>query len=793
MSNLVVRILAKDLTGAGFASASAQTRKLEAAVSRASQRMGRFGLIAAAGVGVAIYKFAQFDKKIAEIGTLLGKVTEKDIKRMSKEVRGLAITYGQSLDDMAKAKYDIISAGFTKAADSSKLLAQASKLAVAGVSEVGGTAKLLTKTLNAYGLSVEHAADVSDIMFTTVRLGQTTIEELVGSVGNVASIARSAGLKLKDLGSMMAALTAGGLDTQIAAVALRGALQALAAPTEQGIQGMKKYGIEIKRFADGTLDIVNTMKQFEGLNLEAIKDIIPDVRAANAVANVASNMGKLVYIVAEMEKRAGATGIAFDKMSARLDFKIKQMKAQLGSAMVEIGDKLSFVAEGLVGLVEWFSKLNAPMQVAIGTFGVLTVAIMAFATALTIALGPFGVLYAAAGALGIALIAMGVAAATADTETEKLGKTAETTASQLGKLQTRLEQLNEKQLGIRIKQLGWLMRGLTKDFEEGKIAPENYVTKLRDLKLELKAVQNQIKTLREGPKDTGDTGSDAPKIEQRITDWQVFYDSLEEKDKSAVDNWAMEQDRQMAMEAEYMQTRMEMDAILNNAGIESAEKKRIALLRLKIQERQDAERETKRQVEMEEIAAANRLSIIQDVLSRLAGSFGQHTAIAKAALIAQATMDTYAAANRAYAALFPPWNFIAAAAVTAAGLANVAKISGMSRGGFVEPVRAQTGMVSQGFDTQPAMLRPGEAVISTEHTRDNLPAIRQIMAGQSPSGSSGGGGDVTISPSFNIQAWDGNDVRRVVRSADFRNTIVDMIEDGLLKLNVNGSRVQGMR
>lgn len=67
-------------------------------------------------------------------------------------------------------------------------------------------------------------------------------------------------------------------------------------------------------------------------------------------------------------------------------------------------------------------------------------------------------------------------------------------------------------------------------------------------------------------------------------------------------------------------------------------------------------------------------------------------AVGKAAGIAQATIDTYAAATRALASAPPPFNFALAAAVTAAGLANVARISGvpLAEGGVVMPTRGGT-------------------------------------------------------------------------------------------------------
>ncbi len=61
-------------------------------------------------------------------------------------------------------------------------------------------------------------------------------------------------------------------------------------------------------------------------------------------------------------------------------------------------------------------------------------------------------------------------------------------------------------------------------------------------------------------------------------------------------------------------------------------------------------------------------------LNTAAGLFAEHTAANKALRVASAVIDTYAGANTALASSPPPFNFIQAAAVIAAGLANVKKI-----------------------------------------------------------------------------------------------------------------------
>lgn len=94
--------------------------------------------------------------------------------------------------------------------------------------------------------------------------------------------------------------------------------------------------------------------------------------------------------------------------------------------------------------------------------------------------------------------------------------------------------------------------------------------------------------------------------------------------------------------------------------------------------------------------------------------------IGKAAGISQATIDTFAAANRALASAPPPFNFALAGLVTAAGLANVARISGvaLAEGGVVLPQRG-------GVQATIAEAGKAEAVIplDDEEAQEKLEAI----------------------------------------------------------------------
>lgn len=94
------------------------------------------------------------------------------------------------------------------------------------------------------------------------------------------------------------------------------------------------------------------------------------------------------------------------------------------------------------------------------------------------------------------------------------------------------------------------------------------------------------------------------------------------------------------------------------------------------------------------------------------------SAIGKSAAIANATIDGYAAVQKALASAPPPVNFALAAAVGAATAANVAKIAGVNfeNGGIVG--------ATKGPDNQLASIRTGEMVLNAEDQRNLFNMIK---------------------------------------------------------------------
>ena len=104
----------------------------------------KVSVLAGAGIAALSVKLAgDFSKNLREVSTLMDNTSEKSIKKMSKELRLLSQTSGLALSSLSKAKYDVVSAGFSDASESAQILAASTQLAVGGVTSASAAADLI--------------------------------------------------------------------------------------------------------------------------------------------------------------------------------------------------------------------------------------------------------------------------------------------------------------------------------------------------------------------------------------------------------------------------------------------------------------------------------------------------------------------------------------------------------------------------------------------------------------------------------------------------------------------------
>lgn len=139
----------------------------------------------------------------------------------------------------------------------------------------------------------------------------------------------------------------------------------------------------------------------------------------------------------------------------------------------------------------------------------------------------------------------------------------------------------------------------------------------------------------------------------------------------------------------------------------------------------------KEQIEIDKATSkqrADNLASTFNTIATLSESGNKElAAIGKAAAITTATIDGFAAVQKALASAPPPFNFALAALVGVATAANVAKIAGVGLKGGIDSV---PGVGSH--DQFPAVLAPNERVVPAQTNKD----LKEFLASQKNGGSS---------------------------------------------------------
>lgn len=355
--------------------------KLGGLAGTITPEMGRLGTQATiaggaitAALGMAGNASAQYGRQIAEVGTLSGEARDM-LGEYRTELLSLSAEYGQSTEALTKGLYDSVSAGIA-AGDAIQFMADASKMAIGGVTDVSTSVDLLTSVLNAYGAEASEAAHYSDVMFATVQKGKTTIPELAANMGKIASTAAMAGIPIEEVGAALATMTAKGLRTEIATTSLAATIAVLMKPTKELSAALSSAGYasgEALLKAEGLTGAMKFLSEASGgsaAELSVLLGSIESVRGASALTSDGA-----VGLAANLEymgDSAGAASGAFGNLAGTSAFSMQQAAASTKAAIISIGAAMEGHMARLAAVTGWVSRMVAEHQTlawVIGTLG----------------------------------------------------------------------------------------------------------------------------------------------------------------------------------------------------------------------------------------------------------------------------------------------------------------------------------------------------------------------------------------------------------------------------------------
>ncbi len=360
---------------------------------------GAAGLTAAAGLGLAIKKFSDFDKQMSAVKAATHETTgNMNLLRAAavqagKDTAFSATEAAQGIENLAKAGVSteaILGGGLKGALD----LAAAGQIDVATASEVAATA--MTQ-FNLAGSQVPH---IADLLAAGAGKAQGEVGDLAMALKQSGLVASQFGISVEDTTGTLAAFASAGLLGSDAGTSFKTMLLALANPSKESAAAMKALGINVYDAQGafiGVAPLAEQLKtQLSGLTEEqrnaAMAQIFGNdaIRAANVLySNGAAGITDWVSKVDDAGYAAETARLKTDNLAGD----VERLGGAFDTALIQQGSGANSVLRGIVQTADS----------AVSAFADLPPAVSGTATALAAV--------TAAGGLSAAAVLKGVGAA----------------------------------------------------------------------------------------------------------------------------------------------------------------------------------------------------------------------------------------------------------------------------------------------------------------------------------------------------------------------------------------------
>ncbi len=410
--------------------------QLAASLNQAAEGVARLADQAKQLLIKPVVEFADFEKKVAEVGTLIDDSFATN-EQLAKIAEDTAAVFGGKAVDQAAALYDVISAGAKDASIATEVLAVANELAIAGVTDTKTAVDGLTSVLNAFQRPMSEATDFSDKFFVAVQKGKTTVPELANSIGKLAPLAKGLGLDMSQTAGAIAALTSQGIKTSEAVSGLKAAFANILTPSEKARKEAKRLKIQFNAAAlgakglDGFLSDVTAssglnvkqmrkmqkasggnVEEFErllkasGANVDSLGKLFGSVEAINAVMALTSGEGKgFTSTLKAMDNSLGVVKEGADEMRKTQAFAFEQVRAQIDQTVRTLGEgfapALNDALQDVTAVAKAVKEFADAHPEAVREVGSLLIKLIAFGAVLRTTLLLASTFSGAKGLLGI--------------------------------------------------------------------------------------------------------------------------------------------------------------------------------------------------------------------------------------------------------------------------------------------------------------------------------------------------------------------------------------------------------
>lgn len=309
----------------------------------------KFGGVVSAGALVAArpIKIAiDFEQAMLNVKSVINGITDEQFKALNNEAKRLGATTSFSASEAAEGMKYLGYAGFS----TNQIIAAMPGLldmARAGVVDLGKASDISSNILSAFGISASEMGRVADTLTMAFTTSNTTLESLGYTMGEVAPIAKEAGMSLEETAAMAGLLGNIGIQGSKAGTQLKAMVNRLSAPVGPAQKMLESLGVTVKDSAG---------------NLRPMIEVLADMEKATAALGNADRLAAYKTIFGE-EPIAGLSELVDKAGTGEIAKYIDIIKNSSGKASQVAAIQMS----GLKGSLDELSSSIEGIAISFGT------------------------------------------------------------------------------------------------------------------------------------------------------------------------------------------------------------------------------------------------------------------------------------------------------------------------------------------------------------------------------------------------------------------------------------------
>ncbi|MEA9983644.1 phage tail tape measure protein [Subtercola sp. RTI3] len=343
------------------------------------------GAAAAAGVGLAVSKFAEFDQAMSEVQAS----THESASNMNL-LRSAAIKAGAdtvfSAKEAADAENELAKAGVSTADILGGALTGAMSLASAGGLGVADAAELAATAMTQFKLAGTDVPHIADLLAAGAGKAQGSVDDLGQALKQGGLVASQAGQSIEQTTGTLAAFASAGLVGSDAGTSLKTMLLALENPSTKAAGVMSQYGISVYDAQGKMLGFSGIADQLKtklgGLTEEQRNSALATIFGSDAVRSASVLYDQGAAGIEDWTNKVNDSGFAAETARIKLDNlrgDLEFLSGSIDTALIQTGssanETLRALVQGLTNVVDTVGNLPAPVLAAGLIFGVLLAAV----------------------------------------------------------------------------------------------------------------------------------------------------------------------------------------------------------------------------------------------------------------------------------------------------------------------------------------------------------------------------------------------------------------------------------